>query len=63
MEASAKHDFVSTAEDELAFKKGSILKVIKTDDDKNWFTAEQEGRTGLIPANYIELKPHRSVHS
>ena len=27
MEASAKHDFVSTAEDELAFKKGSILKV------------------------------------
>ena len=27
MEAIAKHDFAATAEDELSFKKGSILKV------------------------------------
>ena len=27
MEATAKHDFQATAEDELSFKKGSILKV------------------------------------
>lgn len=27
MEALAKHDFHATAEDELSFKKGSVLKV------------------------------------
>lgn len=29
MEAIALHDFHATAEDELSFKKGSILKVIQ----------------------------------
>ncbi|RMX38295.1 hypothetical protein pdam_00010914 [Pocillopora damicornis] len=62
MEAVAKHEFQATAEDELSFKKGSILKVIKTDDDKNWYKAEQEGRLGLVPANYIQLKPHSWFH-
>ena len=37
--------------------------MVKTDDDKNWFTAEQDGRCGLVPANYIQLKPHRLVMS
>lgn len=27
MEALAKHEFQATAEDELSFKKGSVLKV------------------------------------
>ncbi len=27
MEAIAKHDFNATAEDELSFKKGQVLKV------------------------------------
>ena len=29
MEAIALHDFHATADDELSFKKGSILKVIR----------------------------------
>ncbi|KAJ7340189.1 Growth factor receptor-bound protein 2 [Desmophyllum pertusum] len=68
MEAVAKHDFVPTAENELAFKKRSILKVLELsfisspDDDKNWLKAEQSGRDGLIPANYIKLKPHGWFH-
>ena len=28
MEAIAKHDFNATAEDELSFRKGQVLKVI-----------------------------------
>lgn len=27
MEASAKHDFNATADDELSFRKGQVLKV------------------------------------
>ncbi|XP_041363242.1 growth factor receptor-bound protein 2-like [Gigantopelta aegis] len=58
MEAIAKHDFSATADDELSFKKGSCLKVLSTDEDKNWFKAEHSGREGYIPNNYIDVKPH-----
>lgn len=58
MECVAKFDFVATAIDELSFQKGQILKILNTDDDKNWCRAENEGRQGLVPKNYIELKPH-----
>jgi len=56
MEAVALHDFYATADDELSFKKGSILKVLNTEE--KWFKAEQDGKEGLIPYNYIEMKPH-----
>jgi len=49
MECEAKFDFVATAIDELSFKKGEILKILNTDDDKNWCRAESEGRQGLVP--------------
>ncbi|XP_063614904.1 growth factor receptor-bound protein 2-like [Penaeus indicus] len=58
MEAIAKHDFNATAEDELSFRKGQILKVLNMEDDMNWFRAELDGREGLIPSNYIEMKSH-----
>ena len=28
-------------------------------DDKNWFKAEQNGKEGFVPKNYIQMKPHR----
>ena len=34
MEAIALHDFNANAEDEFSFKKGSILKVLNTEEDK-----------------------------
>ncbi|CAH8561597.1 unnamed protein product [Schistosoma turkestanicum] len=58
MEAEASYDFVANAEDELGFKKGSLLKILCVEDDPNWYLAEQEGRTGLIPCNYITMRPH-----
>jgi len=58
MEASAKHDFTATAEDELSFRKGDKLKILSMDDDRNWYKAELNGKEGYIPANYIETKPH-----
>ncbi|XP_057311971.1 growth factor receptor-bound protein 2-like [Hydractinia symbiolongicarpus] len=60
MEAVALHDFVpqSANDDELPFRKGSILKVLNMTDDKNWFKAEQNGKEGFVPKNYIQMKPH-----
>ena len=44
----------------MSFKKGSILKVLSTEpeEDPNWCKAEQDGKEGLIPPNYIQMKPH-----
>ncbi len=58
MEAVAKHDFNATAEDELSFKKHHVLKVLNKEDDMNWYRAELDGQEGLIPSNYIEMRPH-----
>ncbi|XP_039263250.2 growth factor receptor-bound protein 2-like [Styela clava] len=57
MEGVALHDFEGTKEDELSFRKGTILKVLNTTDDKNWYKAEQNGREGFIPKNYVQMKP------
>jgi len=58
MEAEAKHEFVATADDELSFPKGAILKVLSVEEDQNWFKAELDGKEGYIPGNYIEMKAH-----
>nr|CDS18126.1 growth factor receptor bound protein 2 [Echinococcus granulosus] len=55
MEADAKHDFQASAADELPFCKNSILSV---EDDPNWYLAEQDGRKGLVPCNYISFRPN-----
>jgi len=57
MEAVALYDFHATAHDELSFNKGSIL-VINADAEKNWFKAQQDGKDGLIPKNYVQMKPN-----
>ena len=58
MEAIAKHDFHATAADELSFPMHSVLKILNKEDDENWYLAEFDGEQGLIPSNYIEMKPH-----
>lgn len=62
MEAKALHEFKATAPDELSFPKAATLKIINNEDDANWFKAELDGRTGFIPANYIEMAPHQWFH-
>jgi len=53
------HDFnAMNAEDELPFKKGALLKVLNMTDDKNWYKAEENGREGYVPKNYIQVKEH-----
>lgn len=61
MEAVALHPFTATADDELSFKKGNILKILSTFDDKNWYKAELNGKEGYVPHNYITMEPHSYV--
>ncbi|KAG1934232.1 GRB2-related adapter protein 2b [Pimephales promelas] len=53
MEATGKYDFSATAEDELSFRKGDIIKILGTNDD--WFRAEIHGMEGFVPRNYINI--------
>ena len=57
MEAVAKHDFAHTADDELSFRKGQVLKVLNKEDDMNWYRAELDGQEGKkIQKNWTEKK-------
>ena len=56
MEAEAKHDFVpGDPETELAFSKGDKLLILNFGDPIQWYNAQKDGQTGLVPGNYIEV--------
>ena len=38
------------------------VQVLNTEEDKHWYKAEQDGKDGLIPKNYIQMKPHEWVN-
>lgn len=41
------------------FLENLILQILNMEDDMNWYRAELDGREGLIPSNYIQMKSHR----
>lgn len=34
------------------------FQILNMEDDMNWYRAELDGKEGLIPSNYIEMKNH-----
>ncbi|XP_034718508.1 abl interactor 1a isoform X9 [Etheostoma cragini] len=53
----AIYDYSADKEDELSFMEGSIIYVIKKNDD-GWFEGVSNGVTGLFPGNYVESIMH-----
>ena len=47
MEAVAKHDFNATADDELSFRKGAVLKVTRSQYGKT--------RNSLLEKKFVKL--------
>lgn len=37
----------------------TFFQILNMEDDMNWYRAELDGKEGLIPSNYIEMKNHR----
>jgi len=52
-QARAQWDFNSQNPDELSFKAGEIIIIHEQAGD--WWRGEIRGRTGLLPANYVQL--------
>lgn len=50
----ALFDFTGNDEEDLPFRKGDILRVLEKPEEQWWSAGNQEGRTGMIPVNYVE---------
>lgn len=53
VQARGLYAFSSESPQELSFNPGDILTIVSQQGD--WWTAELNGKTGLIPANYVQL--------
>lgn len=56
----ANYNYTAKKVDELSFKKGDVLKLIRDDKNseknKGWFVCSLNGKSGLVPHNF--LSPH-----
>ncbi|XP_049631487.1 SH3 domain-containing protein 21 [Suncus etruscus] len=51
-------DYQPKAPDELALRKGDMVKVLKkTTEDEGWWEGESQGRKGVFPDNFVVLPP------
>lgn len=55
--ARARYNNVAEAKDELSFRQGDIVTVVKKDFNKqvDWWLCELRGKVGMVPANYFEV--------
>ncbi|PGH08015.1 hypothetical protein GX51_01455 [Blastomyces parvus] len=52
--ATAQYDYEPAEDNELGFPEGAMITNIEFPDD-DWWHGEYNGRSGLFPANYVEL--------
>ena len=50
----ALFDYTKDKEDELTFTAGTIIYVVKKNDD-GWYEGTCGGEAGLFPGNYVEV--------
>jgi proto-oncogene C-crk len=51
----AKFDFQGQDDEDLPFKKGDILEIIKKQEEKWWTARNSAGKSGSIPVPYVEV--------
>ncbi|CAF0966517.1 unnamed protein product [Didymodactylos carnosus] len=50
-----KFNFMGKDEEDLPFKKGEILMIVRKDEEFWWTAKNVHNEKGLIPANYVEF--------
>lgn len=55
--ARARYNNVAETNDELTFRQGDVVTVIKKDfnQQRDWWLCELRGKVGMVPANYLEI--------
>lgn len=41
--------------EDLSFKKGDVMTVLRKDEDEWWFAQHEDGRRGSIPVPYVKV--------
>lgn len=49
-----RYDFEGSDQDDLPFRRGEILTVIRKDEDQWWTARNQQGQIGQIPVPYVQ---------
>ncbi|XP_065051192.1 crk-like protein [Rhopilema esculentum] len=57
LKVKAKYNFVGSDLEDLSFKKGDILTILKKEEDDWWLARHSNGQEGLIPRPYVEEMP------
>ena len=48
-------DIVQDDPEDLSFKKGDTMTVLRKDEDEWWFAQHDDGRKGSIPVPYVKV--------
>ncbi|XP_022816986.1 LIM and SH3 domain protein Lasp isoform X3 [Spodoptera litura] len=58
----AMYDYEASDSDEVSFREGDLISNV-TSIDSGWMTGQvlRTGRTGMLPANYVELATHNAA--
>uniref|UniRef100_A0A2A4JXV4 SH3 domain-containing protein n=1 Tax=Heliothis virescens TaxID=7102 RepID=A0A2A4JXV4_HELVI len=58
----AMYDYEASDSDEVSFREGDLISNV-TSIDSGWMTGQvlRTGRTGMLPANYVELAPSNAI--
>ena len=55
--AKILYNYNPVSADELSLKVGDKLDVLSVDDDPWWYCKNSDGRTGMVPSNYVTRLP------
>lgn len=50
---TALYDYDAQEGNELSFKEGDVIKILKKNDD-GWWLGELNGKQGLLPCSYVQ---------
>lgn len=56
-----RFEFKSDDPEDLNFKKGDVMTVVRKDEDDWWFAKHEDGREGSIPVPYVEIVEDHSL--
>eukprot|EP00794_Sanderia_malayensis_P016800 gene16800-18496_t len=61
LKVRAKFNFAGNDPEDLSFKKGDVLIIIKKEEEDWWLARHPNGQEGLIPRTYIEELPQGGI--
>lgn len=59
------YSFQGNSTEDLPFRRGERLTIVRTTQDPNWYFARKtaDGKTGMIPANYVHQRGEVKLHA